>query len=102
VINNVKLRKYKDHPSVFVPDIGEVVRARRSPGDPFLSAIVVRVRRLRDGHIRVTVEWQESYEDAGATKPSPVVAGELGRITFPPERMALLIRQDSRAAHTID
>lgn len=97
----MKIRRYREHPSVFVPDIGEVIRARRSAVDPFLRAVVVRVRRLREGHIRLTVEWLESDPGAGATKPSPVVAGELGRITFPPERMALLIRQDSQATNTI-
>lgn len=89
------IRKYRQHPQVFVPDVGEVIMARRTPAETFLRAVVLRVRRLREGHIRVTVEWMEGDPDAGITKPWPIVPGGVDRITFPPDRMHLVIRQTS-------
>lgn len=89
------IRKYRQHPQVFVPDIGEVIMARRTPASTFLSAVVLRVRRLRDGDIRVTVQWMESDPDASVWTDAPIEAGDIDRIVFPPDRMHLLIRQTS-------
>lgn len=98
----MKIRKYKQHPEIYVPDVGEVIQARRSGADAFLPAVVVRVRRLANGHVRVTVQWLASNPRAGAQAPAPIKAGDTGRIVFPPERASLLIRQTSRDAPATD
>jgi hypothetical protein len=72
------IRQYGDLPTTYAPDIGEVVLARRVPAEPFLRAVVIHVKRRRDGALRIKVQWLDSLEDAGVWKESPIVAGGIG------------------------
>lgn len=87
------IRKYAQFPMTFVPDVGEVVMARRSPVDAWLRAVVTHVRRQRTGKIKLTVLWLDSDPHAGAQGPKPIVANTKGWVEFFPERQATLIRQ---------
>lgn len=50
--------------------------ARRSRAEPFLRAVVIYVKRRRDGALRIKVQWLESKPDAGAWVDSPIAAGD--------------------------
>lgn len=56
------IRRYAQFPAMFVPDVGEVVKASRSPGGPFLKAVVTHVHRTAEDFIRVDFEWLESAD----------------------------------------
>lgn len=86
------IRKYAQYPKVFVPDVGEVVEARRSiMDDRFTKAAVTHVQRQRDGRIKLTVVWLE--DDPGAQVP--IRTGERGWVTFVPRNIRMLVRQQS-------
>jgi hypothetical protein len=93
----VIIRAYGDLPLTYAPDIGEVVEARRTRVEPFTRAVVLFVKRRRDGALRVKLQWLDDLPDAGAWVESPIKAGEAGWVvahqdpTEPP-----LIRQVSR------
>ena len=88
------IRKYGPLPRVFVPDIGEVIGARRSPADDrFTKAVVIKAQRQRDARIKITVIWMEN--DPAATPP--IVAGETGWVVFYPQNINTVVRQDVRS-----
>lgn len=89
----MKIRKYLDNPEVYVPDIGQVVMARRSPIEPFTRAVILFVRRSRGGYLKLTVQWLEDAPTAGVDSPKPIVAGTRGWITTSPDRLALLVKE---------
>lgn len=72
------IRQYGHLPTTYAPDIGEVVQARRTPGDPLLRAVVLDVKRRRDGALRVKLQWLESNPNAGVLAPSPISEGDRG------------------------
>lgn len=51
------IRKYGDFPATYAPDVGEVVLARKSPVQTFRRAVVLNVRRRREGGLRVSVQF---------------------------------------------
>lgn len=75
-------KPYGDLPRTYAPDIGEVVEARRSVTARWVRAVVTGVRRLRDGQLKIRVQWIESDPDAGGADPTrpivPIVAGDVG------------------------
>lgn len=80
---------------MYVPDVGEVVDARRSVADVWTRAYVIRVQRKRGGIIKFTVCWLGGNpETAGGTVP--IVAHTIGAIHAPLDGWPLLIRQISR------
>lgn len=68
------IRRYGDLPALFVPDVGEVVLAARSPAGPYLRAAVTSVRRRHSGCIRVDFVWLQSSTVAADTRPAEVGA----------------------------
>jgi hypothetical protein len=85
------IRKYAQHPPVFVPDPGEVIHARRSiVDDQFTKAVVTQARRQRDGQIKLTVYWLEDDPKA----ETPIRKGEPGWIVFHPRVINSKVRQD--------
>lgn len=92
------IKPYGDLPRAYAPDIGEVVDARRTPADDFTSAVVVGVRRIRSGDLKIRVQWMADNPRAGSGDPrfnEPIKAGTLGFLVLggdgPP-----LIRQVNR------
>jgi len=77
------IRAYDNLPITYAPDIGEVVGARRTRVEPFLRAVVLMVKRRRDGALRIKVQWLESDDGAGWDPPSPIVAGSVGWVVHP-------------------
>ena len=96
------IRKYGEYPQVLVPDIGEIVEARRSMAESFIKAVVIKHRRIRSGKIRTTVEWLEDDPHAGTNYPAPISVGDTGRVVFEPDRMDLMIRQITRPTSASD
>lgn len=94
------IRQYGDYPITYVPDIGEVLYARRTKIEPFLKAIVLLARRRRDGAIRIKVQWLESNPDAGAWVESPIVAGTVGWVVSGLPGAPRMIMQIDRGART--
>lgn len=89
------IRKYRDLPAFYAPDIGEVVDARRSPGDVWTRAYVVRVQRKRGGNVKFTLCWlADDPQTVGGKKP--IVAHTMGYVNAPIDGWPLLIRQISR------
>lgn len=85
------IRRYGELPALFVPDVGEVVRASQSPAGPFTRAVVIAVRRTAGTAIRVGVEW---LEDASASsKGTPVRKGTKGSIYISSDDAVPLIRR---------
>lgn len=91
------IRKYRDMPTVYVPDVGEVVDVRRSVADVWTRAYVVRVQRLRGGTLKFIICWLADDPTAGEGNV-PIVAHTLGHVRCRPEGWPLLIRQISRGA----
>lgn len=82
------IRKYGDFPAMQVPDVGEIVKARRSASDTYLRAVVIVVRRMRDGAIKLRVQWLESNPHVG----TPIVADTIGWLVQKPGRPPLVLR----------
>lgn len=89
------IRKYRDLPTLYLPDVGEVVEARRSVADVWTRAYVIRARRLKGGTLRFTVCWLADDPRSG-DGAHPIVAHTLGRIKCPPGDWSPLVRQISR------
>jgi hypothetical protein len=86
------IRKYAQHPAVFVPDLGEVIHARRSVvDDQFTKAVVTHVRRQSDGRIKLSVYWMEDDPKA----ETPIRKNEPGWIVFHPRAIDSVVRQES-------
>lgn len=83
------IRKYAQHPAVFVPDPGEVIEGRRSIVDEFTPAVVTHVHRQRDGRIKLSVYWLA--DNPGAE--TPIKKGARGWITFRPQVIKTVVRQ---------
>lgn len=85
------IRRYGEFPAMFVPDVGEVVRAARSPAGPFLLAVVTSVHRADQDFIRVGVEW---LEDGGASPTGkPVRRNDKGSVYVRRDDRIPLIRR---------
>lgn len=95
------IRQYGDLPTTYAPDIGEVVLARRMRAEPFLRAVVLYVKRRRDGALRIKVQWLESNPDAGYAPASPIKAGDQGIIieTLDPTEPRMIQQIDRGAAN---
>lgn len=81
------IKAYGDLPVTYAPDIGEVIKARRTPTDKWVPAIVLHVKRVRGGHVRLKIQWLGDDPDAGAPEwrvKKPIVAGTTGPITYDP------------------
>lgn len=81
------IRAYGGLPITYVPDVGEVVEARRSPMGRFVRAVVLGARRRAHGGVEIKVHWLDSDPDAGVTEGPgrtltgervPIVAGTVG------------------------
>jgi hypothetical protein len=72
------IKAYDGLPRTYAPDVGEVVLARRTKVEAFLRAVVLMVKRRRDGAVRIKVQWLDSDPEAGAWVHSPIVAGTVG------------------------
>jgi hypothetical protein len=85
------IKRYGELPAVFVPDEGEVVIASRSPAGPFLRAAITKVRRARDGFIRVDFVWLEAapYQHNG----KPISPGDKGHVYVRRDDRVPLIRR---------
>lgn len=91
-------RAYGDLPITYAPDVGEVIYARRTVADPWVLAVVLAVRRNKEGHARVKVFWLGDDPDAGLDRSDyprrPIVANTIGFLVMNPERPALIKRVD--------
>lgn len=85
------IRRYKQWPAMFVPDVGEVVLAARSPAGPFLRAVVLYTDRRAEDFIRVGFEWLENYPLT--PKGKEVVAGTTGNVYVRRDDRIPLIRR---------
>lgn len=97
------IRGYAGIPMSYAPDVGEVVLARRTPVDPFVRAVVVRVRRNRARNLKITVIWLEDDPNAGTDWSGrgkrPIKAHQFGWIEVRQGRgVPPLIKQISRGA----
>ena len=98
------IKPYSGLPRTYAPDVGEIVEARRTGGDKFVEAVVMSVRRNRDGHLRIRIQWLGDDPNAGVRDrlqavKSPVVALTYGWLVHNPGSDAPpLIRQISRGA----
>lgn len=54
------IKAYGGLPTMYAPDIGEVILARRSASDKFTSAVVIGAHRNRDANLQIKVQWLES------------------------------------------
>ena len=82
---------------MYVPDVGEVVDARRSVADVWTRAYVVRVRRMRGRVMKFTICWLGDNPEAG-DKTHPIKAHTIGCVYCPLEGWPLLVRQISRGS----
>jgi hypothetical protein len=76
----VIIRPYAGLPRTYAPDIGEVVEARRTLSEEFIRAVVLDVKRNREGGLRVRVQWLSSNPQSGVTGSFPIEAGTVGWI----------------------
>lgn len=85
----------------YMPDVGEVVEARRGRTDRFVQARVMRVEVTPRGWLRVRLVWQGGDPQAGwrgrggqsrYRGGAPVVAGQVGWVQVPPGRWPCLVR----------
>ena len=91
------IKKYRDLPALYVPDVGEVVEVRRSVADVWTRAYVIRVQRLRGDTLKFTICWLADNPASGEGD-KPIVAHTIGRVKCSPEGWPLLVRQISRGA----
>jgi len=85
------IRRYGELPAMFVPDVGEVVLASRSPAGPYLRAVILSARRRASGRIRVDFVWLESANVAAWD--TPAVAGAKGNVEIREDDPTPLIRR---------
>lgn len=97
----VLIKAYAERPPMYVPDVGEVLYARRAPVEPWVKAVVLGVRRLKAGRVRLKVQWIESDPQAGVPDDDcvavPIVAGDVGWVLMK-EGAPLLAKQVHRDA----
>lgn len=73
----------------YLPAVGDIVEARRTPVDRFVKAVVLWVSVRYSGRLRVHVQWLEDDPDAGvngmsATGGRAVIrAGDKGYVVGP-------------------
>lgn len=87
------IRKYAQYPMLLVPDVGEIVMARPTRMDPWLKAVIVHVRRRKNGNVSFTLWWLEDYPRPAKSGEPPIKAGQRGWITIHPDRIGQVIRQ---------
>lgn len=85
------IRRYGLFPGFFVPDVGEIVLASRSPAGPFLQAVVVRTERASDNRVRIDVVWMDS--SALSASGTGVRAGEKGNLYISTDDLVPLVRR---------
>lgn len=83
------IKAYGDRPAQYAPDAGEIIQARRTALDEFTLAVVEKVWRNRDGHLRLRIVWLDDNPDAHVNddryKPAaklPVKAGVVCWLTL--------------------
>lgn len=91
------IRKYGQYPQVFVPNLGEMVWARKVPGDKWCKAVVIiKPWRTRGGEVRLKVEWREDDPNASydkrTCKPKGHKAGGRGSIAAHPDLLHTVVR----------
>lgn len=85
------IRKYRNYPTAYTADLGEIIEARLSTVYPFTRAVVVKVKRARGGAIRYDFVWRETREEID------VVEGKRSHVyTHPQGDVPPLIRQISK------
>jgi hypothetical protein len=88
----VIIRKYRQAPTMYVPDRGEIVDARRSVADTWTRALIVKVSRYRGETLKIMVCWLGDNPNAGEGV-SPIVAHTIGWIYCRTDAWLPLIRQ---------
>lgn len=88
------IKPYAGLPRMYAPDIGEVILARRTPGDKFVKAVVVRAARNKAGNLRLKVHWLADDPAAGAPRLSspirkPIIKDTQDHIVIVPDRPPL-------------
>ena len=94
------IRGYGKLPPTYAPDIGEVVLAHRSHAAKWLRAVVLFVRRRKDGALRVKVHWLEGDPAPASSEPerSPIAAGDVGWVIHHPPHAAMIKRLPAGSA----
>lgn len=87
------IRKYRDIPATYAPDVNELIMARRSVVDGYTKARVVLVRRTRAGRIKIRLQWME---DNPGTR-TPIVKDTPGWVEVSNEWWPPLIQQISKS-----
>lgn len=92
------IRRYGEFPGFYVPDVGEVVIASRSPVGPFLRAAVTNVKRASYGAVRIDLVWLEG-SPVSATGTG-IREGEKGNVYVHRDDAVPLVRRipDTRGA----
>ena len=81
------IKGYGDIPPSYLPDVGEVVKARPSRGVPFVRAVVLAGRRKRNRKIELKLHWLEGCADIGPDM-KPIVEGAVQWIVMPDDESA--------------
>lgn len=90
------IKKYRDLPVTYTPDVGEVIMGRRSVVDKYTRAVVTCVHRLPTGAIKMRVTWRADNPEPGARGGKPIKAGDTGWIVYVPGAQPSTIMQISK------
>ncbi len=85
-------RKYGNRPALYLPDVGEVVLARRSAVDVFVKAVILGIDQRRDGDLKIKVQWLGDDPKAGIAG-LPIKAGSVGWVVAKPGGWPPMIKQ---------
>ncbi len=85
------IKKYRDIPVTYAPDIGAVVMARLSAAAVWLKAVVIYVRR-RQRDLELKVQWLEGHPDPGGLC-DPIEEGTLSWVYASPDGWPPMIKQ---------
>lgn len=90
------IKGYGDIPPSYLPDVGEVVKARPSEAVPYLRAVVLGGRRKGNRKIELKLHWLEGHDAPGAIT-KPIIKDTVQWIVLPDDESAPpLIMQISR------
>lgn len=88
------IRKYRELPALYLPDVGEIVLARRSGADKYVKAVILtKPRRIPGGKVKFKVQWLESDRSTGGEGREPIIQGEVGWIETGADDWPLKVKQ---------